>query len=593
MSLLQNPEEHWGRPFFAGINDVLKLMALASLALACVLVFNTVSAHITQQTDQIGIMKSLGGGVWTIAKLYLIETGVIALISVLFAIPLGCAAAYFSSCKLLGLFNIECVAFEYSPRAIYIMVISGLLMPLLSALAPVWRGATMNLRAAIASYGLSGDFRSSRFDQWLERCLGYLLPTLYATALGNLFRRKARLLQTQIVLVIAGAAFLVLMSLIASVNLTLDNEMSRSRYSVRLGFLQDQDADKVIELAESVNPTQKVELWQRYPIEMTKNEAVLKQKGSLGVQMIALPGSTEEYKPYIESGRWFNAEDSKQKVIVISADTAELNGIKTGEFVKVNLGNTNENWQIVGTYRWLAGSNYTVEPVYAPRETIQEMLHSNKSTFALLEAHISNQTDEANYLKRLKEAFKEKNITLDVYTTLAKLEQRQYARNQMKPVLSTLFGLAALIATVGGIGLSGTLAINVLQRTREIGVLSAIGAPAKAVNKLFLLEGFLHGIVAWMISIPLSYYTAQPIAQQLGKTLFGIQLDFMFDKHAILYWLVFVLILAWLAAFWPARNSITLNGERMFRALSVRRCSFNKKIAAPGGYFSLIANQVT
>jgi putative ABC transport system permease protein len=560
VTLLQDPKKHWGRPFFAGINNILQLMALASLALASVLIFNTVSAHITQQTSQIGIMKSLGAGIGTVAKVYLIETLFVAVFAVVCAIPLSLATAHLSSCKLLALFNIECNHFSYSPRAIYFMILGGLFAPLLAALIPILRGATMNVREAIASYGLAGDFGRNRFDCWVERFGARFLSTLYASALGNLFRRKGRLLLTQNVLIIAGVMFLVLMSLIASVNLTLDNEMARSRYSVRLGFSQDQPLQKIVELAKSSTKTQQVELWQRHPIEITRNGTVLHPKGSLGIQMLAVPAINSFYQPLIETGRWLQATDARQRVIVLNAETAKLNGINVGDNVEIQLGSTNQTWQVIGLYRWLVGNNYAVEPLYAPFETVEPISHGKSfASFALLNApEVTTLIEEADYLHQLKQIFQDNNIQLDVYTTIAKLEQRQFARNQFKPVVGTLSGLAALIAVVGSIGLSGTIAIGILQRTREIGVLRAIGAPSKAIFWLFLLEGILHGITAWLVSAPIAYLVARPIAQQLGKTMFGIQLDFAFNVMALGYWLGAVILLAWAASVLPARNATKL-----------------------------------
>ena len=275
--------------------------------------------------------------------------------------------------------------------------------------------------------------------------------------------------------------------------------------------------------------------------------------------MLALPKDANLYQPLIESGRWLQARDADQRVLVLSADTAALNGIQVGDMLDVGVANGQEKWQVIGIYRWLAGSSYAVEPVYAPLDTLRQISkRQDLASFALLDAPIADLPQEAEYLRRLQRGFQDQGVQLDVYTTLAKLEQRQFARNQFKPVLNTLLGLACMIAAVGGIGLSGTLAISVLQRIREIGVLRAIGAPSKVVFRMFLMEGLLHGGLAWLISIPLAYVCAEPLAKQLGRTMLGIQLDFSFDLWAILYWLLIVLSVAWLAAFWPARRATRL-----------------------------------
>ncbi len=560
VTLLQDPERHWGRPFLAGINDILQIMALVSLALSSVLILNTVSAHIAQQTDQIGVMKALGGSTSAIAKLYLTEILVLAVIATAIAIPPGLMAAHFSSCRLLALFNIDCGTFTLSLPAAEYMLLGGLLMPLLAALNPILRGAAMTVRAAIASYGVGADFGYNRFDLFIEKFGARFLPTLSAAALGNLFRRKGRLLLTQSVLIIAGVMFLVLMSLITSLNLTLDREMARSSYDARLGFVSDQPAQRVRDLAASVAGTEKLEVWQRFTLQINQHGKALRQKGSLGLQMLALPADSTLYQPLIESGRWLQAADAGQRVLVLSADTAALNQIQAGDMLNVELGASREQWQVIGIYRWLAGGSYAIEPVYAPLATLQDLTNSrNLASFALLDAPIADLNQELLYLRQLRQRFQDQGLKLDVYSTQGKLEQRQFARNQFKPVLNTLLGLACMIAAVGGIGLSGTLAISVLQRTREIGVLRAIGAPSKAVFGMFLLEGLLHGIVAWLLSIPLAYLAAEPLARQLGQTMLGMRLDFSFDDRAPVYWLGIILILAWSAAFWPARKASRLS----------------------------------
>ncbi len=556
-TLLQNPQEHWGRAIFSGIHLVLTVMAWASLALSSVLILNTIAALITQQTDQIGIMKSLGARRWTIAKIYLSEVFILSLIALLIAIPLSWAGAYYSSRWILDLFNIELHGFIYSERALWAMLAGGLTAPLLAALWPIWKGASMSVRQAIGSYGLGADFGSGGFDRWLERKAGSLLPTLYAVALGNLLRRKARLLWTQSVLIIAGVLFIVIISLIASVNLTLDNELARSRYAVRVGFAQNQTAEQIEKIVHAISPTAGLEFWNRVPAEIFYREKLLRQSGSLGAQIIGLPSTSTMYQPLIESGRWFNHTDDKQNRLVLNAATAELNGIKVGDTVKVNLMNRPaKQWQVIGLYRWFAGSGYAVEPVYAPLSSIQPPLQNQPShSFALLSANINALAEEKDYANQLKTAFQKQHIPLDFYTTHSRLEQRQFAQNQFRPITSMLLGLASMVAAVGAIGLSGNLAISVLQRSREIAVLRAIGANSAAIFKLFMLEGLLHGLLAWLVSIPCAYLVAEPLAKKLGITMLGIKLDFVFSWVSVGLWLGLVLILVILAGYLPARHA--------------------------------------
>ena len=124
--------------------------------------------------------------------------------------------------------------------------------------------------------------------------------------------------------------------------------------------------------------------------------------------------------------------------------------------------------------------------------------------------------------------------------------------------MGTLIGLAAMVVAVGGIGLSGTLAIGVMQRQREIAVLRAIGASGGTVFRLVMLEGVLHAGLAWIVTVPLAWWLAQPLAAELGRIMLALELDYRFAYQAALAWLVVIVLLAITAAWWPARRAMRL-----------------------------------
>jgi len=66
----QDPLKHWGRSIMEGINLVLQILAIVSLLASVVLVLNTLMALVTEQTNQIGIIKAIGGTTSIIIKIY-------------------------------------------------------------------------------------------------------------------------------------------------------------------------------------------------------------------------------------------------------------------------------------------------------------------------------------------------------------------------------------------------------------------------------------------------------------------------------------------------------------------------------------------
>jgi putative ABC transport system permease protein len=559
-TFLQDPHKHWGRPFLLGIHYILTLMAISVLILASALTVKTVSAHIIEQIPQIGVMKAIGAKTSAIAYLYLTQIFMMAVIAILIALPLGVLISQVSSCKLLTLFNIACEPTQISWKAVQIMIISGLVTPLIAAMIPIVNGARMPVHQALATQGLMGKFGLSCFDVWIQKIGPYGLSILQSAALGNLFRHKLRFILTQSVLISACMVFLLLMCLIASLNLTLDNEMQRHRYAVRLGFSQDQPTAQIQKLLETIDQRAHVEIWRRLPVELIKNNQSITPKGSLGLQLLALPSGATLANPAIENGRSLYASDAGERVLLISSETAQKNAIHVNDTIDVHLvGMKAQLWKVVGTYRWLAGNNFTIESVYAPLETIQAQTdQSNIATYAFIDTPILTVMEEKAYLSQLKALFNHEKISLDAYTTQGKREQREFAQNQFHSVIGTFAGLASLIAAVGGISLSGTLALNVLQRKREIGVLRAIGASEKDILHLFWFEGFFHAAVAWLCSAPLAYFVSQWLCIQLGDIIFGVKLDFCFDWYALLYCLIGLLLIVCVATYFPARQASQL-----------------------------------
>ena len=95
---------------------------------------------------------------------------------------------------------------------------------------------------------------------WVERLGAKLLPSHYATALGNLFRRKGRLILTQLVLVSAGTMFLLVMTLSTSITYTLDEVFQRRGFDVTISFRERQREERIAEIAAATDGVEAREL---------------------------------------------------------------------------------------------------------------------------------------------------------------------------------------------------------------------------------------------------------------------------------------------------------------------------------------------
>jgi putative ABC transport system permease protein len=112
-----------------------------------------------------------------------------------------------------------------------------------------------------------------------------------------------------------------------------------------------------------------------------------------------------------------------------------------------------------------------------------------------------------------------------------------------------------LLAVVGGLGLMGTMSINVLERTREIGVMRAIGATDGAVLRIVMFEGILIGMLSWLIGALVAFPVSKLMNEGVGVAFQAPGLSFTFSTQGVLLWLTIVVVLAGLASFLPAWNA--------------------------------------
>ena len=555
VTIYQEPERHWGRDFVDGIMIVLRIMAIVSLFLSVVLVINTLTAVITQQTDQIGVIKAVGGLSSIIAKTYLAGVMVYGVLALAIALPLGAFTAWATSRWFLNLFNIDIETFQISPQAMMWQILAATAVPLLAALWPVLQGANITVREAIASYGLGGNYGTNRFDRFIEQSSARYLPSAYAAALGNMFRRKGRLILTQLVLVVAGVMFLTVMTLISSTNFTLDNEMARRGYDVRIGFIGDYRSEQIAEIAQTVPGVDQYEVWISHSATILREGERLRDAAGLGAQLTGVPENSIMQRPLIMEGRWLEPGDAQ--VVVISADSAEDNRIAVGDTLRLDLGILGDaEWKVIGTYKIVSGADFATEAIYAPLPALVDVTkQANRGTMIYLTTDDKSMAGTTAVIEELKDAYEDRNIDVALFATNAKPEERAEIDNQFASVVYMLLSVAMIMATVGGIGLMGALGISVVERTREIGVLRAIGASSRTIMQLFVMEGVLQGLFSWFFAIPLALLFSQPLAAALGQAIMGAELDFAFSITAVFLWLITILIISTLASILPARSA--------------------------------------
>ena len=170
---------------------------------------------------------------------------------------------------------------------------------------------------------------------------------------------------------------------------------------------------------------------------------------------------------------------------------------------------------------------------------------------------VQTEGHDAAYQDRLEKALEQhfEGIGLNVNSTMTSTRESGQIESQFNVLVVFLLIMAILLAVVGGIGLMGTMSLNVLERTREIGVMRAIGASDGAVLQVVIVEGVLIGLLSWLISILVAWPLSKVLSDVVGFSILQAQLNYTFSVGGTVTWFIIAFVLSALASFWPARNA--------------------------------------
>ncbi len=128
-----------------------------------------------------------------------------------------------------------------------------------------------------------------------------------------------------------------------------------------------------------------------------------------------------------------------------------------------------------------------------------------------------------------------------------------------------LGGIAAISLLVGGIGIANTMFMSVMERTRQIGILKALGATNSDVTKLFLTESGIMGLFGGIVGVLLGYF----ISTLLTNVRFGPpgseSLHTSVTPELIIFVIMFSFIVGILAGVLPARRAAKLQPTEALR----------------------------
>jgi putative ABC transport system permease protein len=558
-------------PLADTVNAILGiLMALGILIvfLSSSLIANTLSALLNQHLRHIGVIKLVGGQRRQVFRMYLTLIMAFGLIALAIAIPFGGLGAYGLAEFIAGEMNFNLIGYRIVPIALFIQIAVGLLVPLIAGLAPVLNGSRITVLRALSGnvaedenpptsggQATGEEKRLSWFD-WMQvqvthvlAARGIHIPRPFIISLRNTFRRKSRLALTLFTLTMGGAIFIA----VFNVRVTLHDYIGQiGKYfvaDVSLDFDQPYRLSEIEQMVMQVDGIQHVEGWQFVSGDLLDGNGEVLEN----INVFGPPADSELIEPILVAGRWIQSEDVR-KLAVSEGSLKYFPNLEPGDKLNLKIEGREEVWEVIGIFKFVDREGVLA---YAPYEYVSQMndLANRSFSFRLVTDQHDRPYQDAK-AEELDKYFREKGFKVRV--AQAGRASLDTAVESLDTLVVFLLIMAILTAIVGSMGLTGTMGMNVLERTREIGITRAIGADDRAVMRTVIAEGVVIGSISFVLAVVLSVPFTYLLSTIVSLAVFQTPIDVVFTYVGYAIWLGLVLVLSTVASILPARNAARL-----------------------------------
>src|SRR6185503_6325193 len=239
--------------------------------------------------------------------------------------------------------------------------------------------------------------------------------------------------------------------------------------------------------------------------------------------------------------------------IFVNADFMDLSpSLQVGSVITLNIAGREEEWTILGS----GGRGFIPVAYVFYDDLASETGLDGLANRLVIQTTRSDSVFQSQVQSELLERME--TINFDVLGSQTTTQLKETTAAQMDVLIILLLAMVVLIAVVGGLGLAITMSLNVLERTREIGILRSLGAQNGVVRRVVIVEGLVIGLISWVVSIPCSIPLAIWLGDSLGNSLLARPLDYIFSIPAMLMWLGLMTVISVIASIIPAQSAARL-----------------------------------
>ncbi len=554
--------------FLGAMRTILLVFGGVVVVVAAFLIFNTFSITVAQRIREFGLLRTLGASRGQVLGTVLAEAAAIGLLASLAGLAGGIVAAI----GLRAMFDAVGVdlpssgtAFEL--RTVIVALLLGLVMTVLSSLAPALRATRVTPMAALLEaelperrgrgrvralltallalvglalllIGLFADVGSSSSATVLMGtgatailfAVSLYTPQLVvpiASLVGRPLERfrgvPGRLARENAVrkpgrTAVTAAALMIGLALVTFVTVFASGISSSIEDAVRKGVraemvIQNQDGFSPFAPAASreVAGVEGVQRVSRVSATRLELRGIAGDVRASGVEPASVLGALElEWEEGSDATMTGLSDDQA----VVEDAWAKENGVAVGDRLDA-LGKNGKRaqFEVVGRFTQEAGS---LGSVLATRTALERSFGEKRDSIAFATLAPGTGSETVELVQELVE---------QRYPAAEALDQEQLIDNQqaqIQPIIGLFYALLALAVMVSLFGVANTLSLSIHERTRELGLLRAVGMSKRQVRQMIRYESVITALIGAILGLVLGVLFAALVSRPLADEGFAL-----------------------------------------------------------------------
>jgi len=479
------------------IVTVLYVLTILAIICSVFLISNTMNTIISEQKGEIAQMKAVGSSRSQIFRSYILTSALMGLAGSVIGVGFGMIVSYLVILYFGNLMGFQPDFMIHHPTGV-ISFFTGIALAVGSSIPAILRSLRIPTREGMEQKGLPSDYGRGIVDRILLK-LQRWMPRMFQMGVRNAGRGKGRSMSTVLQISVAVGVFVGLTSFGYSMGLELSDTIDNLDFDITITTDGDGATSLPADLGYSIAEMAGIE---HVEPSLITNFNVQGQD----IFAMGYPDDTriKLHDRTLSEGRWVSGNGLE---MVLGQQLSESVDAGIGDVIEVDTASGSFDFTVVGIDTDFYYMGYVA---YVELHTLQRILMDTSNVTGFFIICSSGDTEVIDTMSaEVEDLLSEKgyNVKIDVKHVI---KERSITQN--KGIINTITATSVIIVLISMVGLSSTLAMNIMDRTREIGIMRCIGATSGKIRTVLASEGVFLSVMGWIIGIPLGFLIAKGLS---------------------------------------------------------------------------------